>query len=253
LNPASPSRAWLALIGGGGALLLMAGFGAIFYVTIELLDGKGVWAQRGATALALLWSGFVIWAMLRVQALFVARNQQVQGAQIAAQRDTWAREVEALATRPQWRHWAPLIRRWRMTDAARVLQWETRYRALLGDPRRSSHAARTLDGHFPSDAQIDYGDDPAATATCEHLVAIERDLRAAGLTCTLDHGATRAVVAEATLRPDALREQYALPEFVRWQGSGRHPHDDPSEYLSCTRCPARIESRGGPAFPPAAR
>jgi hypothetical protein len=213
LSPASPSRAWLALIGGSGALLLMAGFGAIFYVTIELLDGKSVWAQRGATALALLWSGFVIWAMLRVQALFVARNQQVQGAQIAAQRDTWAREVEALATRPQWRHWAPLIRRWRMTDAARVQQWETRYRALLADPRRASHAAQALDGHFPTDAQIDYGDDPAATATCEHL----------------------------------------LPEFVQWQGSGRHPHDDPSEYLVCSRCPARIESRGGPAFPPMER
>jgi hypothetical protein len=227
--------------------VLLGGFAAIAYGLLGVADWNTVWGQRTTLLLCAAWSIFGIWTMLRVQRALLARQQRARVALFAVQKADMLRSVEALATEPEYARWAPLIRRWFITRRDEVERHERRYRELLADPVRAHHAAGLLEGRFPNNWQIDYADDPTMTATCEHLVPVERELRAQGQRCWLEDG--RNIGTSAILDPDALRVAHALPDFVVWQLVDYHPHDYPHDYLACTHCNSRIESNAAPPWP----
>jgi len=245
------SRIENALLGGGAALVGLAGFVACFW----LLLGQGETSTPRewlAAACGTLWLLAVMYLAHRVaRALEHARAARAAAAQAvldAARERERDLVVAQLASDPHLEPLWPLICRWRLTDRAALESTLQRHHALLADPRRAHHAAGVLQGLRWSDAQLAYFDDPAARVTCVHLQPVEAALRGAGRQCWPQGQAE--IGTEAALRFAALRAQLALAASVRESYEDEHPHAPPREYLRCTDCRSAIESGGGAAFPP---
>lgn len=95
-----------------------------------------------------------------------------------------------------------------------------RLEALAADPDRRKYADRIRRGESWSDEQIDYAENPAAVATCEHLRPIERAMRIAGIDVRLNLGPK--VSAIARIDHDSFREQFLLPEVVKYSEPPAH-------------------------------
>jgi hypothetical protein len=250
----SPDSRWqVALLGSAGALLALLGFGLAFWALL----GHGAQTDTRTALAATLGTAWVLAVLYGVHRVARARAEQ-RHARWAAQQQALAaaREAEAearhaqLLADPRWAPFHPLIRRWRLSNEAWLLEQEQRHQALLADPRRAHHAPKALEGARWSDAQLDYFDDPQARVTCLHLQPVEGALRAAGLPCW-PQGA-RQLGTVANLHADALRAALRLGPEVQWRDEEEHPHAPPRSFLHCTACTSAIESGNGPGFPAAA-
>jgi len=135
---------------------------------------------------------------------------------------------------------------------------QQRLAQLAADPVRRRYAALIERGESWTDAQIAYDLDPAMTATCQHLQAIERAIRRTGIKARRYAGADVGVAC--ALDPTALAKSFALPRSVRYEEPP--PHDRASAdslvaLLRCTSCRSSIvgwhPSTAGPhapVFPP---
>jgi hypothetical protein len=92
-----------------------------------------------------------------------------------------------------------------------------------------------------SAAQIAYDENPEATASCEHLQAVERAMRKAGLKVELFDGNEYqpAVRAACRINEPELRRTFALPESIVYREgyeAERTPHDFPRADIFCGEC-----------------
>lgn len=104
-----------------------------------------------------------------------------------------------------------------------------------------------------------YERDPRATATCEHLVPVERAMRDAGIALRLR--APGHVQADCRIDAAALGRWLLLPESVVLEevaAPERSPHDPPAMRLRCQRCGSSVHvvhpaqaAAGTPVWPPA--
>jgi hypothetical protein len=143
----------------------------------------------------------------------------------------------------------PRILRSRSRSQASAAYQERRRRRvaeLLADPHKAKYAPMVERGEMWFDEQIAYADDPTATATCPHLAAVERGMRATGADCRLVVASWKnettllfRVRADCRINEPELRREYSLPESIRYQEGympERSPYDNPWAELSCSQC-----------------
>ncbi|MEP7364601.1 MAG: hypothetical protein ABI972_15200 [Acidobacteriota bacterium] len=99
-----------------------------------------------------------------------------------------------------------------------------------------------------SAARAAYRDNPDATASCEHLQAVELAMRMAGLSVELFGGGEHQPVVRAACRINEpeLRRVFTLPEAVFYKEgyeAERTPHDFPRADLICQSCMATNRAR----------
>ena len=244
------SRIENAVLGGGAALVGLAGFVASFWLWLG--QGEASTTREWlAAACGMLWLLGVMYGAHRVararEEARAAQRAAAQAVQDAARERERDLVVEQLASDPRLEPLWPLIRRWRLSDRAALEATLQRYHELLADPRRAHHAAGVLQGLRWSDAQLAYFDDPAARITCVHLQPVEAALRLAGRPCWPQGQAELGT--DAALQFAALRAHYALPACVRECYEEPHPHAPPRELLRCDACRSAIESGNGEPFP----
>ncbi len=108
--------------------------------------------------------------------------------------------------------------------------------------RRRIQAARTpLKPRPRSAAWLAYDGNPEATASCEHLRAVERAMRMAGVEVELFEGNDHQPVVRAACRihEAELRAVFALPESIHYKEgyeAERTPRDFPRADLICAPC-----------------
>jgi hypothetical protein len=117
---------------------------------------------------------------------------------------------------------------------------------LLADPLKAKYAPMVERGELWFDEQIAYADNPNATATCPHLQAVERGMRASGVDCRLIVASWKTettplfrVRADCRINEPELRREYFLPESIRYQEGympERSAYDNPWAELACTEC-----------------
>lgn len=239
-----PGHWWLGALGAvAGIAFLLLGFLPL-YAGAGLIQADGL-LSRIVPVYTLLMLGAAIvtpvWVIGRM------RGWQ-EGRERARRMQALERGWRALAADPQLSRWLPLARRYYSVDPALLQGWEQRYQQLLADPRRSAHAARCLDGWFPTDDEIDYADDPTATRCCEHLQAVERDLRANGFRCG-PRGPRMIWTAARIADLDALRRDYRLGPGIGYDEDERGPHQGALQRLYCHACASAIEFQMGRPFP----
>lgn len=133
--------------------------------------------------------------------------------------------------------------------------------AMTADPRRQRYAAMVEAGdNFWTPERVEYDLDPQATACCEHFAPIESAMRAAGLKVRL--GGPSTVSAECVVNPEALAQNFPLPEgigYQEWYSRDRSGDDPPHALLFCPTHSSRVwvvhareASPGTPTFPPSA-
>lgn len=212
-----------------------------------------VWASFGIA----LWAGQVVSGTLgETLAAVLGTVLLVIGCVLAAQVAVWARtawdaragaarlarrrrEIDALRRDPAHSHWAPLAERLQVADARTVAQWESRYRALRGDPRRGRYAAEALRGNFLTDAQIDLLLDTERPIVCTHLRPVEQALRAQS--APMSSVAPGVLFTAWSLDGPSMIAALRL-EGVAWQIPPSHPRDPEPGHLVCAACGSRIES-----------
>jgi hypothetical protein len=133
-------------------------------------------------------------------------------------------------------------------QAERVAEHKARLARLRADPLRAKYADRmeTSGGGYWSDEQIDYDLDANRTETCEHLAAVERAMRQAGM--GVKWMFPRHVDADCRIDEARLRRVIPLAETIRYgedvYGSGRQGEDMPQAALSCAACNSSIHCVG---------
>jgi hypothetical protein len=114
---------------------------------------------------------------------------------------------------------------------------------LRADPVRARFADLIEVGDYWTDEAISYALDPAATATCEHLVSIERAMRGEGVVVKPTYS---AAVVEARCDIDEARLQAefqpaATVSFSRFiEAYERSYEDPPNAALRCSACNSGI-------------
>jgi len=118
------------------------------------------------------------------------------------------------------------------------------------DPVRRKYAVLVGRGESWTDAQIAYHENKSMTATCEHLVEVERAMRKAGiatrlLTTPWKELATLAnIQARCRVNEAELRYRFMLAPTVHYEEGyqpERHPHDNPWAVLRCGQCRSSID------------
>ena len=90
-------------------------------------------------------------------------------------------------------------------------------------------------------AQIAYELNSAATATCEHLVPMERAMRGSGMDARLlpESDFESVIAVKCRIYPVGLKRAFSLPEFVYYE-ERYHPErwqfDNPRANVVCEKC-----------------
>jgi len=118
------------------------------------------------------------------------------------------------------------------------------------DPVRRKYAVLVERGESWTDAQIAYHEDKSMTATCEHLVEVERAMRKAGIATRLlttpwrELATLASIQARCRVNEVELRYRFTLAPSVHYEEGyqpERHEHDNPWAALSCDQCQSRID------------
>ncbi len=248
------SRWVIGALGASSGLLLM-----VLAMLLLSLFGRHVPTGGVLAALLPVLIGSAMLAAIVVPVWVIGRLRHWSDQQQSRQRMRGLdRELALLAADPERSRWLPLASKQFTADAATVTRWESRYQQLLADPIRYAHAAACLHGSFPSNADIDYSENPLLTRTCGHLHSVERGLRQQGYRCgVLDKPGSIWALARVANIAD-LRRQFALDSVVgfasnvheKFSDNDRGPYEVEEQSLYCKRCDSVIRFELGPLFPP---
>lgn len=122
-----------------------------------------------------------------------------------------AQRVAELRADPRRAPFAAMAERGHVLDDAEIERRLARKAAIEAVPHRRPFAAMVFDWSVPSDEQIDYLADTTALATCAHLQAVERALRAASVTMRFVRAGV--VAADRQLQADVVA-RFALPAGI---------------------------------------
>lgn len=236
-------------------VLLIAGMAMLVIgVSAYLLDHAGIDTQRE-------WWWMLPSALLAI--LIVVRGSVwFERRQPRADRtalDDWQRDFNRQLDRrqgelerdpdPQRRKYATLVAQGNLIPDAEIVRRNARLAEIAGDAVKMKYADRIFRGETITDLAIAYWEDPAMLVTCEHLRAIEADLR------TVDPHmrpqSQRKVFTARDLDGEALAARYGLPQSIVYEAgyyNDRGPSENPR--LTCAAHGSWIEGDFGPLFPP---
>jgi hypothetical protein len=144
------------------------------------------------------------------------------------------------------------------TRSAAAVARSSRVANLAANPATAKYARLVERGENWSDEDIAYAEDAQAVATCEHLLPIERTMRAAGVAV---RPLTRLQVnAKCRIDMAALQSQFDAGPPVRYAefyAADRRENDNPTAFLICdahrsiihTLHPNEAGATGLPLFP----
>lgn len=205
-----------------GVLLAMLGVGSAFIVAID--GGFRINQQQAPAPLdALFYPAVAIFVLVCSYALY------------ALLRSSGTRRVVRAGGR--WLDRGKLKREREFHAEER----RQRLARLAADPKTHRYAELIEKGQAWNDDQIAYDLDPARTATCVHLAAIERAMRDAGLQVKLLTGAN--VQSGCLIDQTELAEKFHPFEparYVEFVAADRSLEDPPGAAIACGVCQSTI-------------
>ena len=252
-------RAELALHSILAVLLCIAAIGAVIgvgYGIAELqgLRGKAFDRWMIGASLAGMVSGVVVlsgyrWWVLpkRLHGLDVPGSAEWREQEIARDRAMAKVQAQQEALRQQLRatpglqRYAELIGRSTIGSVEDARVREARVAELRADPVKARYAERVFKGEGITDRMIAYWEDPNARVLCDHLSALEADVRKADPSAA--PAADNVLETNLGFDFDAVKHQYALGGTItfwrrefgpQYHGRGEDNYDG-AERIECTQ------------------